>query len=423
MDGIENLPGEEWKDIPGYEGKYKISNYGRVYSFVTKHILKENTKNGSVVLLDKKQITLNKLVYNLFVHNTNKHVHCVDGNMHNHYYKNLYVPDVKSHIGEIINDKYVILDVERIKDKKTYVYTIQCNKCNSIIKITGSFDYLLRNKGFKCLCYYTYNIGDKILDNYIIIDRYIENGYCNYKLQCQVCGDVINRKSLKNSVKYFKCSCNKHIKYRVGDIYNGLIVLDIKYNKDTFHNMKYYVMCLNCGFIKWVQSHVFNNKHGIRCSCYQPPGYVDGRSNTRQYKAWRSMKYRCNGKLKLYENIFVCKFWDNDFLNFKSWYDVQLKNYSLDNYDIPEWVFIESKNHSNVKTLLSPAVDRIDPRFEYAPYNCQIIPGYINTSVKRWEDSNRSEKQLKIDELKFKRRKRNWIKEMIKKGYKKEDLI
>lgn len=24
---------EEWKDIKGYEGKYKISNYGNVYSF------------------------------------------------------------------------------------------------------------------------------------------------------------------------------------------------------------------------------------------------------------------------------------------------------------------------------------------------------------------------------------------------------
>lgn len=30
---IESLDGEEWKDIIGYEGLYKISNYGRVMTF------------------------------------------------------------------------------------------------------------------------------------------------------------------------------------------------------------------------------------------------------------------------------------------------------------------------------------------------------------------------------------------------------
>ena len=31
--GIEDLDGEEWRDIKGYEGHYQISNYGRVKSF------------------------------------------------------------------------------------------------------------------------------------------------------------------------------------------------------------------------------------------------------------------------------------------------------------------------------------------------------------------------------------------------------
>lgn len=30
--GIDNLPGEKWKPIPGYGGRYLISNKGRVYS-------------------------------------------------------------------------------------------------------------------------------------------------------------------------------------------------------------------------------------------------------------------------------------------------------------------------------------------------------------------------------------------------------
>lgn len=27
-----DMPREEWKDVPGFEGLYKVSNYGRVYS-------------------------------------------------------------------------------------------------------------------------------------------------------------------------------------------------------------------------------------------------------------------------------------------------------------------------------------------------------------------------------------------------------
>lgn len=31
--GLENLDGEQWRDVAGYEGLYKVSNYGRVKSF------------------------------------------------------------------------------------------------------------------------------------------------------------------------------------------------------------------------------------------------------------------------------------------------------------------------------------------------------------------------------------------------------
>lgn len=32
MDNIENLPGEEWREIEGYKGKYLVSSLGRVKS-------------------------------------------------------------------------------------------------------------------------------------------------------------------------------------------------------------------------------------------------------------------------------------------------------------------------------------------------------------------------------------------------------
>lgn len=39
---IESYMGEIWKDIPGYDGKYQVSNFGRIRSF--------NTINGEVVI-------------------------------------------------------------------------------------------------------------------------------------------------------------------------------------------------------------------------------------------------------------------------------------------------------------------------------------------------------------------------------------
>ena len=34
---------EEWKDVKGYEGLYKVSNLGNVYSYHTKKILKQHS--------------------------------------------------------------------------------------------------------------------------------------------------------------------------------------------------------------------------------------------------------------------------------------------------------------------------------------------------------------------------------------------
>jgi len=37
---------EQWKDIKGYEGRYQVSNYGRIKSFVGKEKLLTPTNNG-----------------------------------------------------------------------------------------------------------------------------------------------------------------------------------------------------------------------------------------------------------------------------------------------------------------------------------------------------------------------------------------
>lgn len=107
---LEDLPGEEWREIPEGDGMYFISNLGRIKSVDTirkfglkkRHhkakILKQfpnwqgylscfiSNKNG-----DKINIRLHKYVANLFVPNPNNHpcVNHKDENKKNNDYRNL----------------------------------------------------------------------------------------------------------------------------------------------------------------------------------------------------------------------------------------------------------------------------------------------------------------------------------------------
>lgn len=76
---MEKETEEKWKEIPGYDGRYKISNKGRVYSYITNKILSNNFNNATedggyyFVVLSKngipKQYLVHRLVAAAFVHN------------------------------------------------------------------------------------------------------------------------------------------------------------------------------------------------------------------------------------------------------------------------------------------------------------------------------------------------------------------
>ena len=143
-----------------------------------------------------------------------------------------------------------------------------------------------------------------------------------------------------------------------------------------------------------------NNKIVI----YDNSSFIRGSFEYKIGHCFKSMIYRCYNKdSQNYEHygakgIFICKFWLNNYINFKKWY--------ID----------------NAKNIDNSSIDRIDPRFEYAPYNCQIISRNRNSQKARL-DENRTKLQLKLDERAFNRRKKNWLKEMKAKGYSEEELI
>ena len=99
-----SLEGEEWKDVPGFEGLYQCSNYGRVV--VTKMHVKNARKmmlmklricrQGYYYLLfyknnKRKHMYIHRLVATLFIPNPNNYpqIDHIDCNRLNCYYKNL----------------------------------------------------------------------------------------------------------------------------------------------------------------------------------------------------------------------------------------------------------------------------------------------------------------------------------------------
>ncbi|MGD6783223.1 MULTISPECIES: NUMOD4 domain-containing protein [Bacillus cereus group] len=88
---------EIWKDIKGYEGRYKVSDRGRVFSLLTNKVLRP-IKNGTgyaIVTLRKNrnsfQFLIHRLVADVFIDNPSAYpcVNHKDENKQNNYADNL----------------------------------------------------------------------------------------------------------------------------------------------------------------------------------------------------------------------------------------------------------------------------------------------------------------------------------------------
>jgi hypothetical protein len=161
----KNLPAEKWKDIPGFEDEYELSNYSRLKSkdrwidmgthmcFRSGRIKKPGGANGFDLRMqlhkDKKRyyFSVGRFVYNLFVAQFNMDDHSFivtrkNGNGLNYFYKNLQLRS----ISEVAKEGFAMerrKSVFQLQIKPVTQYTLdgkkikQYNSAKEAFKGTG----------------------------------------------------------------------------------------------------------------------------------------------------------------------------------------------------------------------------------------------------------------------------------------------
>jgi len=237
---------EIWKDIKGFEGLYKVSNYGelkRIYKN-GENIIKGSLKKGLIRITLKNKdkrlnISLARLVAQTFIRDLKENeiaIH-IDGDKLNNRYDNLKILTLKE-AGKINGEKSIEL-IGRNKLEKDFI------------------------KKFSLLH------GDKW--------EYV-GGYTNSRnsiiIKCKICGSEINiipdnslRKTAK--LKCNKCEAEKYInnfKIEFNNKYkNKYEYIDRENNQNAFTKDIHIIKCLTCGRFKKIK---YSTLYNGNFKCY-----------------------------------------------------------------------------------------------------------------------------------------------------------
>lgn len=136
----ENLGFEVWRDIPGYEGRYQASTYGRIRNKRNDRILSQHksTKGYCIVSLGEKECKVHRLVAMAFIPNPSQkaQVNHKDENKENNNVSNLeWATNYENHEYGTRNQRVVSTMIKNGNAKRV----IMLNLDGEILKSFNSF--------------------------------------------------------------------------------------------------------------------------------------------------------------------------------------------------------------------------------------------------------------------------------------------
>lgn len=145
---------EIWKPIPGYEGRYEVSNIGRIFSILKNKFLKIDIhqKGYYTVTLSNNKRTIHKGIHYwvalAFIPNPeNKpEVHHIDKNPTNNCVENLMWVTRKEH-ADLHPERYIIIS-KNVKNGKCSKQIAQYSMNYELIKVWPSSMEIQRQLGF-----------------------------------------------------------------------------------------------------------------------------------------------------------------------------------------------------------------------------------------------------------------------------------
>lgn len=406
---FESLPDEVWKKVANYS--YYISNYGRVFKIEFPDIVYNNERNNRICLCNSKSQNMLKTInvmYKAFFGNIpSGYIVKCKNDIH---IDNLYL--VKKAKRPKINTNIESLPGEIWKD----IPDFPNYKISNMGRVLS-----LGSKTFPPHIMHLNNHDNKSLT---LSNNGIKKAFCVNTLVTEI---FHNHKI--NSCEFIEMNNGEPIVHKRNEIHHDYNLSDHLYTKSKYYKNKITVRNFEQGKynnerVKCLSVHPYEYeckscgkklypKRPIKYCKYcreKEIGLIRERNrkiNTIRHKIYHAVQRCYNPNMgKAYETygakgITVIKYW---------------KTYS----NFVDWCLSEC--NGDIDKVLSLSIDRIDPRFEYAPYNCQLITKEEN-SRKMIYDNRRPKIILILDELSYKLRKRNWLKHMKSLGYKESDLI